>query len=258
MRGLNENESGASSVNLSRAENAPENCHHFRRACSPRTGTGARVNSNYAPYTEEAKDVRLSLRPSKMHPSSGQITELLQSWRQGDRSAIEKLLPLVYDELHRLAQRYMADERPEHTLQTTELVNEAYLRLVDSAHTTWENRTHFFGVCAQVMRHILVDWARSRQALKRGGDARALDLDEALAVAKQPGTDLVAIDDALVALTAVDPRKGQVVELRFFGGLSVKETAEVLKVSPETVHRDWKLAKIWLRRELSEGGSRGN
>jgi RNA polymerase sigma factor (TIGR02999 family) len=157
----------------------------------------------------------------------------------------------VYDELHRLAQRYMADERPGHTLQTTALVNEAYLRLVDSSHATWEGRSHFFGVCAQMMRRILVDWARSRQALKRGGDVSSLDLDEALAAAKQPGTDLVAIDDALQALTTIDPRKSQVVELRFFGGLSVKETAELLKVSPETVQRDWKLAKSWLRRELS-------
>jgi RNA polymerase sigma factor (TIGR02999 family) len=186
-----------------------------------------------------------------MQPPSEQITQLLQSWSQGDQGAIDKLVPLVYDELHRLAHRYMADERPGHTLQTTELVNEAYLRLVDSAHANWEGRAHFFGVCAQVMRRILVDWARSRQALKRGGDVRALDLDEALAVAKQPGMDLVAIDDALKALAAVDPRKSQVVELRFFGGLSVKEAAEVLKVSPETVQRDWKLAKSWLRRELS-------
>jgi RNA polymerase sigma factor (TIGR02999 family) len=193
-----------------------------------------------------------------MQPPSEQITQLLQSWSQGDPGAIEKLVPLVYDELHRLAQRYMADERPGHTLQTTALVNEAYLRLVYSQHSNWEGRTHFFGVCAQVMRRILVDWARSRQALKRGGDVPALDLDEALAAAKQPGTDLVAMDDALQALTAVDPRKGRVVELRFFGGLSVKETAEILKMSPETVQRDWKFAKSWLRRELSGEHSRGN
>ena len=193
-----------------------------------------------------------------MRPQSEQITQLLQSWSQGDQSAIEKLVPLVYGELHRLAQRYMSDERPGHTLQTTALVNEAYLRLVDSTHANWESRTHFFGVCAQVMRRILVDWARSRQALKRGGDVSALDLDEALAAAKEPSTDLVAVDDALMALSAIDRRKGQVVEMRFFGGLSVKETAEVLKVSPETVQRDWKLAKSWLRRELSGGHSRGN
>ena len=187
-----------------------------------------------------------------MQPGSGQITQLLQSWNQGDQGAIEKLVPLVYDELHRLAQRYMSDEQPGHTLQTTALVNEAYLRLVHSAHANWESRTHFFGVCAQVMRRILVDWARSRQALKRGGEVRALDLHEALAVAKQPGTDLVAVDEALTALSAVDPRKGQVVELRFFGGLSVKETAEVLRVSVETVVLDWRFAKSWLLRELSE------
>jgi RNA polymerase sigma factor (TIGR02999 family) len=193
-----------------------------------------------------------------MDPQPQQITELLKSWSQGNQAAIDKLVPLVYDELHRLAQRYMSDERPGHALQTTALVNEAYLRLVDSSNLSWDGRSHFFGVCAQVMRRILVDWARSRQALKRGGDVRALDLDEALAVAKERGTDLVAIDDALKALTAVDPRKGQVVEMRFFGGLSVKETAEVLKVSPETVQRDWKLAKSWLRRELSGENSRGN
>ena len=193
-----------------------------------------------------------------MQSPSQQITQLLQSWNQGDQGAIEQLVPLVYDELHRLARRYMSDERPGHVLQTTALVNEAYLRLVDSAHANWEGRTHFFGVCAKVMRRILVDWARSRHALKRGGDVSSLDLDEALAASNQPGTDLVAIDDALQALAALDPRKGQVVELRFFGGLSVKETAEVLKVSPETVQRDWKLAKSWLRRELSGGHSRGN
>src|SRR5258708_14669841 len=173
--------------------------------------------------------------PAQMQPSSEQITQLLQSWNQGDQGAIDKLVPLVYDELHRLAQRYMSDERPGHTLQTTALVNEAYLRLVDSAHANWDSRTHFFGVCAQVMRRILVDWARSRQALKRGGDVSSLDLDEALAVAKQPGTDLVAIDDALNALAAIDPRKGHVGEMRFFGGLSVKETAHLLKVSPHHV-----------------------
>jgi RNA polymerase sigma factor (TIGR02999 family) len=192
-----------------------------------------------------------------MRPASEQITQLLQLWNQGDQGAIEKLVPLVYDDLHRLARRYMSDERPDHTLQTTALVNEAYLRLVDSEHASWENRTHFFGVCAQVMRRILVDWARSRQALKRGGNVPVPDFDEALAATEQPGIDLVALDDALGTLTALDLRKGRVVELRFFGGLSVKETAEVLKISPETVQRDWKLAKSWLRRELSRGHSGG-
>src|SRR5215469_8126631 len=152
-----------------------------------------------APHNRDVqKGVSLSLRPSM--EQSQQITELLQSWSNGDQGAIERLVPLVYDDLHRLARRYMSSERPSHTLRTAALVNEAYLRLVDSSHASWEGRTHFFGVCAQVMRRILVDWARSRQALKRGGDARALDLDEALAAAKEPGTDLVAVDDALTSL----------------------------------------------------------
>ena len=151
-----------------------------------------------------------------------------------------------------MARRYMAHERPGHTLQPTALVNEAYVRLVDSAQANFESRAHFFAVCAQVMRRILVDWARSRQAGKRGGDAPRLELDEALVVSEEPGRDLVALDDALKALSAQDGRKGQVVELRFFGGLSVEETAAVLKISPETVKRDWKFAKSWLRHELSK------
>jgi RNA polymerase sigma factor (TIGR02999 family) len=187
-----------------------------------------------------------------------QVTELLKLWSQGDQGAIEKLIPLVYEELHRLAQRYMSGERPGHTLQTTALVNEAYVRLIDTAGVNWQGRRHFFAVCAQVMRRILVDWARERRALKRGSDMPALQLQEALAVVSQPGTDLVAVDDALKALAKVDPRKSQVVELRFFGGLSAKETAEVLKVSEETVLRDWKLAKSWLRRELSTGQAHGS
>jgi RNA polymerase sigma factor (TIGR02999 family) len=186
------------------------------------------------------------------------ITQLLRSWNQGDQGAMEELMPLVFDELHKVAARYMAAERPGHTLQTTALVNETYLRLVSSEGANWEGRTHFYGVCAKMMRRILVDWMRTRQALKRGGEARALDLDsEALSVVDQPGTDLVALDDALEALSAIDARKGRVVELRFFGGLSVKETAEILEISPETVQRDWKMAKSWLRRELSGGSARG-
>ena len=228
---------------------------------------GTPRDPHYSTYHADTKGVRLFSESkqdglSTMRPSSEQITQLLQAWNQGDQDAVEKLVPLVYDELHRLARRYMADERPEHTLQTTELVNEAYVRLVDSAHANWESRTHFFGVCAQVMRRILVDWARSRQAQKRGGGVRPLDFQEAfaaeaLAAAKRPDADLVAIDDALKSLSAVDPRKGRVVEMRFFGGLSVEETAQVLKISPETVHRDWKFAKTWLRRELSGGQSLG-
>lgn len=187
-----------------------------------------------------------------MEPPAQHLTQLLQAWSEGDQGALEELMPVVYDELRRLAQRYMADERPGHTLQPTALVNEAFLRLLESAHPNWQSRAHFFAVCARMMRRILVDWARSRQALKRGSDVPPLELQDALAVTGQPVTDLVAIDDALQALAAVDPRKSQTVELRFFGGLSVKETAEVLQVSEETVLRDWKLAKNWLRRELSK------
>lgn len=184
-------------------------------------------------------------------PSGNDITQLLRAWNGGDESALEKLMPIVYGELHRMARRYMAHESPDHTLQTSALVNEAYLRLVDSAHANWQNRVHFFAVCAQAMRRILVDWARSRQALKRGGEMRPLQLDEALVVSEDQQVDLVALDDALKALAAMDPRKGQVVELHFFGGLNLEETAEVMKVSSDTVLRDWKLAKSWLRCELS-------
>jgi RNA polymerase sigma factor (TIGR02999 family) len=191
-------------------------------------------------------------------PRSDQITELLQSWNDGDQGAIEKLMPLIYDELHRLAQQHMARERPGHTLQTTALMNEAYLRLVDSAHPNWEGRAHFYGICAKVMRRVLVDWARSRQASKRGGGVCILEIEQDLVAANPLGTDLVAVDDALQALATVDPRQSQVVELRFFGGLNMRETADVLKVSVETVQRDWKFAKSWLRRELAEGHSRGS
>ena len=187
-----------------------------------------------------------------MKPSGHQVTQLLKAWSEGEPTALEKIMPLVYRELHGMARRYMAHERPGHTLQPTALVHEAYVRLVDSAQASYENRAHFFAVCAQVMRRILVDWARSRQAQKRGGDVPPLELDEALVVGEEPGRDLVALDDALKVLTAQDARKGQVVELRFFGGLSVEETAAVLKISPETVMRDWKFAKSWLRRELSK------
>ena len=187
-----------------------------------------------------------------MDASAHEITRLLQAWSEGEQSALERLIPLVYRELHRLARHYMAGQQPGHTLQTTALLNEAYLRLVDSPHLGWQNRAHFFAASAQVMRCILVDWARSRQALKRGGEARPLELEEALVIADAPGADLVALDDALKALATFDARKCEVVELRFFGGLSVEETAEVLKLSPETVLRDWKFAKSWLRRELSK------
>jgi RNA polymerase sigma factor (TIGR02999 family) len=177
------------------------------------------------------------------------ITELLLAWSEGNQDAFEKLTPLVYGELHRLAHHYMAGERTGHTLQSTALVNEAYLRLVQANRVRWQNRAHFFAVSAQLMRRILVDFARSRQYAKRGGNAPKLSLDQA-PVAISDCAELVALDDALSALAAIDPRKSQVVELRFFGGLSVEETGEVLKVSVETVMRDWRLAKVWLRREL--------
>ena len=175
---------------------------------------------------------------------SQEITELLLAWSRGERAALEKLVPRVHAELRRVAHRYMARERTGHTLQTTALVNEAYLRLINVEQVRWQNRAHFFAVSAQLMRRILVDFARSRNYLKRGGGAQKVTLDEALVVSQEPGQDLVALDDALKALAATDARKARVVELRFFGGLSVEETAEVLKVSPDTVLRDWRLAKV--------------
>ena len=185
---------------------------------------------------------------------SQEVTRLLLAWNDGDESALEKLVPLVYGELRRLAKRQMWGEHPDHTLQTTALINEAYIKLVDLRNVHWQNRAHFFALCARLMRRILVDFARSRHYAKRGGGAENISLDESLVVSPAHSTDLVAVDDALKALAKVDARKAQVVELRFFGGLTVEETAEVLKVSPETVQRDWKLAKAWLLREL--GGER--
>jgi len=183
-------------------------------------------------------------------PSPHEITELLVAWGGGDESALDRLMPLVYDELRRLAHRYMSRERPGHTLQTTALVNEAYLRLVSWRDVQWQNRAHFFAVSAQMMRRILVDFARDRQYLKRGGGALRVSLADVASLTEQRGADLVALDEALTALAEVDWRKAQVVEMRFFGGLSVEEVAEVLKVSKETVIRDWRLAKVWLLREL--------
>jgi RNA polymerase sigma factor (TIGR02999 family) len=186
-----------------------------------------------------------------MPSSPQQVTELLLAWSQGDESALDKLIPLVHGELRRLAKRYMAKERRGHTLQTTALINEAYLRLVHSRNVHWQNRAHFFAVSAQLMRRILVDFARSRNYQKRGGGAIQVTLAEALEKSDERGADLIALDEALTALAEVDARKSQVVELRFFGGLSVEETAEVLKVSPDTIMRDWKMAKVWLLREMS-------
>ncbi|HTR03691.1 MAG TPA: sigma-70 family RNA polymerase sigma factor [Thermoanaerobaculia bacterium] len=190
----------------------------------------------------------------KEAPSAGDVTALLKRWSAGDAAAFERLVPLVHAELRRLAHREMGRERAGHTLQTTALVNEAYLRLVDSSRVRWQDRAHFFAMSAQLMRRILVDHARARRARKRGGGARQVELDEALVVSPERGSDLVALDDALQALAFVDARKAQVVELRYFGGLSANESAEALGVSPETVLRDWRLAKAWLLRELSGGG----
>jgi RNA polymerase sigma factor (TIGR02999 family) len=182
--------------------------------------------------------------------SSDHITQLLQAWSEGSSEALEQLTPLIYRELHRLAAHYMSRERPGHTLQPTAVVNEAYMRLIDWKNASWQNRAHFFGVSAQLMRRILVDHARSRGYLKRGGGAHAVALDDALLISEEKSAELVALDDALQRLESFDSRKARVVELRFFGGVSVQETAEVLQVSPFTVVRDWNLAKAWLLREI--------
>jgi RNA polymerase sigma factor (TIGR02999 family) len=186
-------------------------------------------------------------------PSTHEVTQLLKAWTTGDEQALEKLTPLVYKQLHRVAQHYMAGERSSHTLQATALVNEVYLRLVDCGQINWQDRAHFFAVSARLMRRILIDFARSRGYQKRGASAPHMSLDEAPSVCNEPDTNLVALDDALKTLATIDERKAKVVELRFFGGLSIEETAEVLKVSAETVVRDWRLAKVWLLRELREG-----
>ncbi|OLD94285.1 MAG: RNA polymerase subunit sigma-70 [Cyanobacteria bacterium 13_1_40CM_2_61_4] len=185
--------------------------------------------------------------------TSHSVTQLLLAWRQGDPAALEQLVPLVYQKLRRLARRYMAGQRPGHTLQATGLVNEAYFRLIDCQQVNWKDRAHFFAISAQLMRRVLVEFARSARYQKRGGGARKTSLDEGLIVSSQRGQDLVAIDDALQAFASSFPRQSRVVELRFFGGLSVEETAEVLQVSAITVMRDWQLAKSWLARELKKG-----
>jgi RNA polymerase sigma factor (TIGR02999 family) len=184
-------------------------------------------------------------------PAQQEVTSLLLAWRGGDETALRRLTPLVHGELQRLARHYMRGERHDHTLQATALVNEAYLRLVDASQVQWQDRHHFYGVTARLMRQILVDFARSRGYQKRGGASRRVDLEPSMAVTASPNEDIVALDQALVALAAVDPRKAEVVELRFFGGRSVQETAEILQVSPETIKRDWRLAKAWLRRKLN-------
>jgi RNA polymerase sigma-70 factor (ECF subfamily) len=187
-----------------------------------------------------------------MGTSSQSISLLLRRWSDGDSGALEQLMPLVYGELRRMAQRYMRQQPSSHTLQATALIHEAYLRLAGQEDKRWENRAHFFGVAAQAMRHILVDYARARNTGKRGGEALTVSLEEAAIVSKERAAGLVALDDALAELARLSPRQGRVVELRYFGGLSVEETAEVLKVSVDTVTRDWRQAKAWLHRELNK------
>jgi RNA polymerase sigma factor (TIGR02999 family) len=182
--------------------------------------------------------------------SSQDVTQLLVAWSRGEKEAEDKLIPLVYQELRRLARCQMMLENPGNTLQTTALVHEAYLRLVDARRVNWQDRAHFFALSARVMRHILVDLARAKGYKRRGGEFFKISLDEATIGSKPKGADIVELDEALKALGEVDPRKSKVIELRFFGGLSVEETAEVLKISPDTVLRDWRLAKAWLLREL--------
>ena len=186
------------------------------------------------------------------NPSSQQVTHLLEAWSQGDEKALEQLIPTVYAELHRLAHRYMNQERSGHPLQTTALVNEAYLRLVHAQHIPWQNRTHFLAIAARLMRQVLVDYARTRHSLKEGGAVQHISLDEGFELSEAKSAQLLALDEALKALASFDGRKSQVVELRFFGGLSAKETAAFLKVPLEIVLRDWRLAKAWLLRELKK------
>jgi RNA polymerase sigma factor (TIGR02999 family) len=186
--------------------------------------------------------------------STHQITHLLQAWGSGDAGALDQLIPLVYNELHRLAQRYMVSEQSGHPLQTTALVHEVYLRLVDVDSVDWQNRAHFCAICARLMRRILIDFARSRNYQKRGAQFAHIELEEAATVSAVVGSEILAVDEALKQLATVDARKSEVVELRFFGGLTTEEISAALQVSPETVMRDWKLAKAWLLRELSHEG----
>jgi RNA polymerase sigma factor (TIGR02999 family) len=189
----------------------------------------------------------------KGRPPQGQdVTQLLRAWSEGDTQALAQLTPLVYQELYRRAHWHMAREQVGHTLQATALVNEIYVRMVDLRGVSWKDRAHFFAISSRLIRQILIDAARSKHAQKRGGQSPHVAIDESLLVSEEPRADVIALDDALSTLATIDPRKSQVVELRFFGGLDIEETAEVLGVSPETVKRDWKLAKAWLRRELTQ------
>jgi RNA polymerase sigma factor (TIGR02999 family) len=184
-------------------------------------------------------------------PSTHEVTQLLLDWSDGDQAAFDALMPLVYDELRQMAHRYMSRERPGHTLQTTALVSEAYLRLVDQKRVHWQNRAHFFAVAAQAMRRILIDYARKQRYAKRGGGAPKISLEEAAVMSQERAADLVALDQALITLASLDPQQSRVVELRFFGGLTIEETAEVQRLSVDMVKREWATAKAWLSREMS-------
>jgi RNA polymerase sigma-70 factor (ECF subfamily) len=186
-----------------------------------------------------------------MTPGPHEVTRLLKQWSEGDHTALDQLIPLVHDELHRLAHQHMRREGPGHILQTSGLINEAYLRLVDQPQIRWENRAHFFGISARLMRRILVDEARKRDSAKRGGSLIQVPLDEATSVAQEQAANVAALDEALLKLETIDARQGQIVELRFFGGLNIEQTADVLKVSPGTVMRDWTFARAWLRNEMN-------
>jgi RNA polymerase sigma factor (TIGR02999 family) len=186
-----------------------------------------------------------------MRPAPNEITQLLKDWSSGDQTALDRLMPLVYAELHQLAHQHMRREQPGNMLQTSALINEAYLRLVDQPQIRWESRAHFFGIAARLMRRILVEEARKRNSAKRGGKAIQVSLVDGMDVAQEQAANVVALDDALKSLEAIDSRQSEIVELRFFGGLSIEETAEVLKVSPGTVMRDWTFARAWLRNEMS-------
>lgn len=186
-----------------------------------------------------------------MASSTHELTQLLIRWKNGDQDALDKLMPLVYDDLHQMARRHMLHQSPGHTLQTTALIHEAFIKLFGQSEKHYENRSHFFAVAAQAMRHILINYARSKQTDKRGGKGQQVSLEDAMMVTDEPTAELIALDDALKELEKLDPRKCRVVELKYFGGLSLEETAEVLKVSSATVSRDWEMAKNWLHRELS-------
>jgi RNA polymerase sigma factor (TIGR02999 family) len=204
----------------------------------------------FAAFSVFVIDTRVNMTRST--PTRLEVTQLLIDWSKGSQDAFKQLYPLVYEELRRLAHRYMAKERRGHTLQTTAVVHEAYLRLIDQKHVQWQNRVHFFAIASQMMRRILITHAQSHAYAKRGGGALKVSLDEAAVLSQERASDLIALDEALKGLTAIDPRRSQVVELRFFGGLSNEEIAEVLNISTNTVTRDWSVAKAWLHREVSK------